>query len=162
MNDSQEILVTLRDEFQRWEELLATLTEEQLTTPMAPSHLSIKDVVAHLRAWQQVSIARLEAARLDTEPVFPDWLEGSDPESEEEREEFNTRIYERYRELPTSRVHQEWKSGFLKFLELGQAIPADVLLDIKKYAWLKGYALFDVLQGSFWHHEEHRDQLPEK
>ena len=52
MNDKKQIITTLKEEFNRWEELLASLSEEQITAPHLPSSLSIKDVIAHLRAWQ--------------------------------------------------------------------------------------------------------------
>jgi len=71
MNGKQQILTTLREDFSRWEELLASMSEEQITAPQLPSNLSIKDVIAHLRAWQQRSIARLEAAVLNRNPSFP-------------------------------------------------------------------------------------------
>jgi len=157
LDDRKQILTLLREEFKRWEELLAGLSEEQITAPHLPSDLSIKDVMAHLRAWQQVSIARLEAARLDKEPVFPDWLAGLDPESEEDRDQFNARIYETYRQQPWSRVYQAWRDDFLRFLKLGEEIPENDLGDAEKYPWLKGYLLSAVLQGSYEHH--HADHL---
>ena len=160
MNDKQQILTTLREEFNHWEELLASLSEEQITAPHLPSNLSIKDVMAHLRAWQQVSIARLEAAQLNKEPVFPNWLGGLDPESEDDRDQFNARIYETYHQQPWSRVHQDWRDGFLRFLKLGEEIPENDLLDTEKYPWLKGYSLFAVLQGSYeHHHDDHLEPL---
>ena len=160
MNDKQQILTTLREEFNRWEELLASLSEVQITAPHLPSNWSIKDVIAHLRAWQQVSIARLEAAQLNKEPVFPNWLSGLDPESEEDRDQFNARIYETYHNKSWSRVHPDWRDGFLRFLELGEAIPENDLLDAERYPWLKGYSLFAVLQGSYeHHHEDHLEPL---
>ena len=64
MNDKQRVLTMLREEFKSWEQLLASLSEEQITAPQLPANWSIKDVIAHLRAWQQRSIARLEAALL--------------------------------------------------------------------------------------------------
>jgi len=159
MNDKQQMLTTLREEFNRWEELLASLSEEQITAPHLPANLSIKDVVAHLMAWQHVSIARLEAAQRNTEPVFPDWLAGSDPESEEEIDQFNARIYKTYQQ-PWSRVHQGWRVGFLRFLQLGEEIPEKDLLDTEKYSWLKGYSLLAVLQGSYEHHHvDHYEPL---
>jgi hypothetical protein len=157
MNDKTQIISMLREEFNRWEELLASLSEEQIKVPQLPSSLSIKDVIAHLRAWQQVSIARLEAAQLNKEPVFPNWLAGLDPESDEERDQFNAKIYESYHQHPWSRVHQDWKDGFLRFLELGETIAEKDLLDPEKYPWLKGYSLLVVLQGSYEHH--HNDHL---
>ena len=62
MTYKTQILAALNDEFSRWEELLARLSEEQITAPQQPGDWSIKDVVAHLRAGQQVSNARLKAA----------------------------------------------------------------------------------------------------
>ena len=51
MNDKTQMLAALRQEFDRWEALLAGLSEAQITAPDLPSGLSIKDVIAHLRAW---------------------------------------------------------------------------------------------------------------
>ena len=55
------MLAALREEFGQWENVLASLTETQITTPPQPGELSLKDEIAHLWAWQQRSIARLEA-----------------------------------------------------------------------------------------------------
>jgi hypothetical protein len=76
MNMKEHILAALREQFNRWEELLASMSEAQLTTPHLPSHWSTKDEIAHLWAWQQRSIARLEAALSNREPEFPKWLPG--------------------------------------------------------------------------------------
>lgn len=157
MNEKKQILGMLKEEFERWEALLAGLSEEQITARQLPAGLSIKDVIGHLRAWQQVSIARLEAAQRNQEPVFPDWLAGLDAESEDELDQFNARIHETYREQPWSHVHQLWKDGYLRFLELGEAIPENELMDAEKYEWLKGYNLYAVLHGSYEHH--HVDHL---
>jgi hypothetical protein len=62
MDDKTTIVAMLREEFKRWEELLAGMSEAQLTDPQLPSNWSIKDVIAHLWPWQQRSIARMEAA----------------------------------------------------------------------------------------------------
>jgi len=157
MDKKQQILTALREELSRWENMLSDLSEEQIVNRQLPSDLSIKDVIGHLRAWQQVSIARLEAAQHNHEPAYPDWLAGLDPESEEHIEQFNARIHEIYRQQPWSQVHQEWQDGFLRLLELSEAIPEKDLFDTEKYPWLKGYALVDVLQGTHEHH--HIDHL---
>lgn len=155
MGAKHNLLTMLREVFERWEELLASMSEYQVTAPHLPSDWSTKDVIAHLRAWQQVSIARLEAALLNNEPDYPDWLGGLDPESEDHREDFNARIHEAYREQSWLSVHRSWREGFLRFLELGEAIPEERITDPERYPWLKGYALSAVLQGSYEHHHEH-------
>lgn len=157
MNDKTQMITMLRDEFNRWEELLAGLSEEQITAPQLPSDLSIKDGIAHLQAWQQRSIARLEAGQHDREPEFPRWSPELDPNSEEETDKINAVIHETYREQPWSSLHRDWRKGFLRFLELAQATPEKDLMDTARYAWLEGYALSDVLLGSYEHH--HIDHL---
>lgn len=156
MNQPGEILVQLKSEFDHWEELLALLSEEQITASRLPNGWSIKDLLAHLMAWQQVSIARLEAAQLDTEPIFPAWRAGSAREPEE-IDQINARIYEIYREQSWLNVYQGWRDGFLRLLKLGEEIPEDDFLDTRKYSWQNGYALLAVLQGSYEHH--HVDHL---
>jgi hypothetical protein len=85
MNDKKQIITMLKEEFTRWEELLAGMSEEQITAPHLPSHWSIKDVIAHLWAWQQRSVARLEAALLNREPEFRKWPAELDPDSDQDQ-----------------------------------------------------------------------------
>lgn len=132
--------------------------KQQFIASHPPSNWSTKDVIAHLRAWQQVSFARLEAAQFNQEPEFPGWLAGLDPESEDYREEFNLQIFESNRGQTWLNVHKSWREGFLRFLELGEAIPDDALIDAERYPWLKGSALSAVLLGSYDHHREHLEE----
>ena len=160
MDGKKQILEILREEFDRWEELLASLSEEQITAPQLPSNLSIKDVIAHLWAWQQRSIARMEAALHNREPEFPRWPERFVPDSEDDLEPINAWIYETYHEKPWASVYADWRAGFLRFLELGEAIPEKDLLDPGRYAWLEGQPLSLVLDSSYeHHHEEHLEPL---
>lgn len=158
MSDKTQMLMLCKAEFNRWEELLASLTEAQITTPLAPSHWSTKDVVAHVRAWQQISTARLEAGLLNKQPAYPPWPASTEVGDEGDVDQVNAWIYEKYRDLPWSIVHENWRTGFQRFLELGEAIPENDLMDKQKYPWLKGYPLFRVLEGSYEHH--HIDHFP--
>ena len=159
MNMKEHILAALREQVNRWEELLASLSEEQIATPLLPSHWSTKDGIAHLMAWQQRSIARIEAAQFNREPEFPKWLPEVDPDSESSTGQINAWIYETYREQPWSKVHQNWKEGFMRFLELAEPIPEKDLLDAGKYPWLKGLPLAFILLASYDHHQEHLEKL---
>src|SRR5436853_7806265 len=77
-----ELVRMLREEFKRWETLLAGLGEEQLNDRSAPGGRSVKDDVAHLWAWQQRSIARMDAARNDRAPEYLAWPIQGDPDEE--------------------------------------------------------------------------------
>lgn len=159
MDMKQHILAALREEFDRWEELLGRLSAEQISTPLLPSNGSIKDSIAHLWAWQQRSIARCEAARLNREPKFPRWPAELDPDSEGNPDQINAWIYESYREQTWSQVHQNWRGGFQRFLESADGISEKDLLDGGRYPWLKGDSLALFLLASYDHHQEHLEKL---
>lgn len=153
------ILAALREEFTHWEEVLASMSEEQIVVPWKPSDLSIKDEIAHLWAWQQRSIARMEAALHNRQPELPQWLPMVDPDDEDKTDQTNDWIYETYREQPWPAVYQEWRAGFLRLLALGEALPEPVLLDSSQFSWLQGHALAFVLIASYDHHQEHLEKL---
>lgn len=153
------ILAALREQFVRWEKLLATLTEDQITAPRFDLGWSIKDVIAHLWGWQQISIARMEGGVFDREPEFPKWVMELHGVWEENADQTNARIYEINHEQPWSEVHRNWREGFLRFLELGNKISERDLLDGGRYPWLKGYSLAFILVASYDHHQEHFEKL---
>ncbi|MBI3734582.1 MAG: ClbS/DfsB family four-helix bundle protein [Chloroflexi bacterium] len=159
MNDKQQLLTNLKAEFNRWEELLAGLNEAQITARQLPDNWSIKDVIAHLRVWQQRSVARMEAALSSREPDYPKWPADLDPEQEGEPHQLNAWLYETHRELSWASVYRDWRGGFLRFLELIEAVPETDLLEAGRYPWLDGHPLSAVLLGSYEHHSEHLETL---
>jgi hypothetical protein len=159
MNDKAQIITMLREEFNRWEELLNRLSEEQITAPNFINEMTVKDVVAHLTVWQQISVERLEAARYSRHPEYSRWHPEFGSESEEELTEINAWIYKVRREQSWSALHQEWQERFLRFLKLAEATPENDLLEVGKYSWLKEYPLSAVLLGSYEHHAEHLEPL---
>ena len=159
MNMKEHILAALREQFNRWEELLMSLSDEQITAPRFDDNWSIKDVIVHLWAWQQISIARMEAAGRNQEPDFPRWVTELDGDWEENANQTNAWIYETYNEKPWSEVYHKWREGFLQLLELGEPISEKELLDGDRYPWLKGYPLAFIVVASYDHHQEHLEKL---
>ena len=159
MNMKDHILAALREQLGSWEELLASFTEEEITSSHFDFDWSIKDVVAHLWAWQQISIARMEAGMLDRAPEYPPWIVNTVEEWEENADRVNAVTYETQHSKPWSEVHQNWRGGFLRFLEIAEKISERDLLDGDRYSWLKGYSLAFILVASYEHHQEHLEKL---
>ena len=129
MNMKDHILTALREQFNQWEELLSKLSEEQITAPHFDYDWSIKDGMAHLWAWQQISIARMEAGTGDREPQYPQWILSSGVDWEEDANRVNSLTFDTYHEKPWTEIYQNWKNGFQRFLELGNKISERDLLD---------------------------------
>ena len=159
MNMKDHILTALSEQFNEWEELLTGMSEEQLTIPQLPSKLSTKDIVAHVYSWQKISLVRMEAAVLNREPKFPEAPSEFDLDTENDVDGINAWFYETYRDHPWPTIHQNWRVGFLRLLELGEGITEKELLDSSRYSWLKGHPLAFVLVASYDHHQEHLDGL---
>lgn len=152
MASKLSILDEMHDEFDRWEELLADLDQQEITERRLPAGLSVKDVVAHLMWWQKLSVARLEAGLEGRVPRFPAWPPGLDPEADDDLDQINAWIHSQYRDQPWSAVYQAWRAGFLRLMELGQAIPEADLMTPGRYAWMDGEPLYIVLTASWEHH----------
>ncbi|HTO99899.1 MAG TPA: ClbS/DfsB family four-helix bundle protein [Anaerolineales bacterium] len=160
MSTKQQLLDELNDEYVRWERLLSRLEEAELVAPQLPAGLSVKDVLAHLWAWQQLSIARLESAQQGRPPHHKMDPDGLDPEAEQNLDRINAWIRESNQHRPWPEVYQDWRRGFQLFIQLARAIPEERLLEQGRYDWLYGQPLAAVLEGSFaHHHEEHYEPL---
>lgn len=161
METKQVYLKMLQDEKARWEKYLTGLTEAQIGAPKLDDGWSIKDVVAHLMAWQQVTNARLRAALRDEEPDFGNWPEGLDPESEDDLDAINAWIFAAHHERSWGSIYQDWRSGFQRVLDTARSVPNSVLMELGRFAWLPDTPLIAVLQGTYEHHDEHWDWLME-
>jgi hypothetical protein len=153
MNEKNQMLEKLQRLFRQWDDLLTGLSEAQISTPQTPSPFTTKDYLVHLWAWQQLSIARLEAAVHNRPPEFSLWPEISNPD--DHVQQINDWVYQTYRDKPWSTVYWDWRAGFERFLSLAEQISEADFLETGKYGWLGEYPLMSVLEGSYEHHEEH-------
>jgi hypothetical protein len=158
MNNKKQGLEMLREIFRRWEELLAGMSEAQITNPQHPSALSIKDEVAHLWAWQQRSVARLEAFLNHSEPRYPEWPDTLDPDTEDV-DQINAWIYETNRNKTWPNVHEDWREQFQRLLQLVAKVPEEGLTASGAHTLIEGYPLSATLEGTYEHHEEHLNEL---
>jgi hypothetical protein len=144
------------EQLNRWEELLGSMNVDQITTPIGLRIGRSKITSPHLMAGNDVlsPASKLPLGR----PVFPTWIQES-PDAEGNTVPTNSWIYATYRDQPWSIVHQSWKGGFLRFLELGEWISERDLLDASRYPWLDGRPLAFILLASYDHHQEHLDKL---
>ena len=159
MDMKEHILAALREQVDRWEALLTKLGETQIVAPVFPSDWSVKVIIAHLRTWQQRSLARFEAALSNHEPEFPEWLPGINPDADGNADLINAWVYATYHEQPWSKIHQDWKAGYLRLIEMGTGIPELNLLETGVYPWMGPYPLGYILLATYSHHQEHYEIL---
>lgn len=158
MNEKTAITQLLEDEYQLWLKMLEPLSEEQAEQTQFEA-LSIKDKVAHLWAWQQRTIERLQAALEGREPVFPEWPAGLDPDTERDLDAVNAWIHDSLKDKNWGEVLADWKTGFQTVIDLSRQIPDEMLMEPGRFSWLGEHRLYDVLYGTYDHH--HVEHLPD-
>jgi hypothetical protein len=159
MENKQQILAGLQKVFNRWQEILPNLSEAQISSPLSPSTWTVIDIVAHMWAWQQASVARAEAAVHNKEPNYPEWWKTMGPDPEEDVDRTNAYLYETNLGRAWSSVYADWRAQFLHYLELLEQITEKDLLEPGRYKWMGKYALVASSMGSLEHHQEHLEPL---
>lgn len=158
MSSVKDVVDSLRIEFKLWQGLLLNCKEKPEDCSQ-DDHWTLKDVLAHLTSWQEVTLARLVAARLKEEPEYPVWFPGADPETDEELNQVNAAIYQNHKMESLLEVKKEWEHRFSEILLVCSLISDQEFSEPNRYTWLDGYPLVAVLEGTLGHHREHRELI---
>lgn len=135
---------------------LASIPRERMTEPGATGPWSVKDVIAHVAAWRDRTLARLEAAAAGQPEPPPPW-----PAELNEDDPINAWFYEQHRDEPLDAVLARWDASFDRLREVSVALPDKALVEKGYFPWLEGSALIEALQVGFLGHfrEEHEPTL---
>src|SRR5260370_1537289 len=138
------------------EEILAPLDEAQMTTPGVIGDWSIKDILAHITAWQHRLLTWLYAARHNEEPTI------SGPDSEEEMDRLNEQFYKENKSRPLADVLGDFRSSYLQIVEAAHPISVVELIDPFRFTWLDGESLLQHFAiDTYKHYEERNIQIVE-
>lgn len=127
----------------------------ELTLPGQP--WSTRQTLLHLWAWQQRSIARLQAALQGGTPQFAGWA-GT---GEQNTADLNEEIWRWYGQIGWTQARRQWQTGYRQFVTLGSQFSLQQFLDSSRYPFLDPYSVADVYLGSYEHHAEHLAWFPQ-
>jgi len=134
---------------------IAPLTEAQMTAPGVNGAWAMRDMLAHLTAWQQRALALLEAARDGTTPdAFY-----TDPTDEREIDRRNAVFFAESRTRPLDLVLSGWQATEAAIEATVPTVSEDDLNATARYPWLHGRTLVGNLVGETYEHTG--DHLPD-
>jgi hypothetical protein len=123
------LLNTIQTERTNFESLIAPLSEAQLCTATLEGQWSIKDILAHIAAWERICTGWLEEF-VRGETPHPEYL-FNEPQNE--------RIYQQYRDLSLEEVQGMFHHAYQQFLQqvtvLTQAFTTEDLNAPHRFAW---------------------------
>jgi uncharacterized protein (TIGR03083 family) len=132
------------------EAVLAQIPAERMTDPALPNGWSVKDLVAHLAAWEQRAgdLSHILAAGREVEDGVSDF------------NEFNARVYIENRERSLEDVLRTEPEAFLRLRNVAEKFSETDLFDPARFAFLDGMPLMQLIaNNSYGHYEEHMGDL---
>jgi hypothetical protein len=146
-NNKAALLKSIHTERRLLEKILATLTRQEITQQGTVGAWSVKDVLAHLVAWEQLLLDWYEAG-----------LQGKTPEpspvgmNRKATDALNQQIFVRYQDRPLEDVLSGFQTSYQRIFTTCEAIPEEDLFAEERYAWTGKLTLADYIAGNTCNH----------
>jgi hypothetical protein len=147
----KELLEKIRGERKLLEKALARFDHADYLAPIFDGGWSIKDVLAHLVAWEQQMIAWVDQVSAG---VLPDM-----PNSDEAVDALNKQFFHQNKDLSLGQVLQSFGRSYLQALAVAENTPEEVLYTKNLIVGRENPYWITVAANTFWHYEEHRKAL---
>jgi hypothetical protein len=146
-----DVIVTKR---QALESLLEMLSDAQLIQPGVVADWSIKDILAHIAAWERLAQDRIHAA-LTGEPLKFPVISGDDFV-----DKFNAEVYENNKDVTLNEIQSEFRASHQEFMRQIESLDETFLPQKLPFDWA-GDLTVQVLISSntHWHYPEHQDSI---
>ncbi len=148
----EELLQRLEADWARLQKSLDGLTEEQMHTPGVVGEWSIKDILAHITAWQ----TRLITAMFKAEKGFaPEATDGG-----KTVDQLNAQWYREMKDRPFEQVWDDLEMSYDQILRRVGNFSEKDLFNPKRFKWMKGEPFERYIAGdSYEHYAEHAEQI---
>lgn len=161
--DKASLLAKMRAERAVWDGLVDRLPVPILTVGVLPNGWSVKDLTAHIAAYEKWTAAQITAANEGRQPTDMELygMEHLPPEAATWTvDEANAVIYEQYRDTPLDEVMTFAHQTFQALLTAVAAVPDEDLSRAGAQEWTGHLTLLDLVPAqSYEHYHQHIDEL---
>jgi len=133
----KDLLIEIESERRKLDKTLAALDEVSMIEPGACGEWSVKDVIAHLVAWQHLFLGWYRAGLRGDVPKLP-----AEDLTWSQTDLLNQRFYEQYREHSLAEVRALFAESDREVLDLARGMSEAELFTPDYYAWTKTWKLY--------------------
>src|SRR5687767_13153422 len=158
-----ELLERMRAGREEWNALIAQIPDSARTEPALAGGWSVKDLIAHVAAFENWTAAQIRAASERRAPTDRE-LYGVeevtlDPEGWDLDRE-NAAIYARYRDMPLAEVMIFSSQAFADLVAAVEAVSDEDFDRTGAQTWTGDATLLEIIPGQcYGHYEQHADEL---
>lgn len=158
-----ELLHRLREDRLAWDNLIATVPDAVATEPNLPNGQSVKDLMAHVAAYERWTAAQMRAANEGREATTME-LYGREALPEEAHtwsvDQINASIYEQFKDLSLADARAFAGEAFNELVAAIEATPEEDFLRPGAQGWVRERNLLAAIPGqSYAHYAMHEDDL---
>jgi hypothetical protein len=147
----RKLLDLIKSERKKLEDCLAQIPAEDKIIPGVENGWSVKDIMAHISAWEGNMCRWVEQITAGVTPDRP--LPG---EPWPDLDLLNQQIYDQNKRKPLATVEAEFISSYQDTLRLVSSLPEEDLINPQRHDWTRNDPLYFLVGGNtFWHYEEH-------
>ena len=147
-----ELIQKIESEWNNLQAALDGLTEEQMHQPGVVGGWSVKDILAHITAWQTRLISTLFKAERG---VAPETTEGG-----LSVDQLNEKFYREMKDRAFEKVWDDLDSSYYQLLGRLETWKEKDLFDPKRFKWMRGEPFERYIAGdSYEHYAEHAQQI---
>jgi hypothetical protein len=149
-----ELIKKIETEWDNLQAALDGLTEEQMHQPGVVGEWTIKDILAHITAWQTRLITTLFKAE---KGVTPDTTEAG-----QTVDQMNEKFYREMKDRSFDQVWDDLDASYHQILSRLEGWKEKDLFDPQRFKWMKGQPFAEYIAGdSYEHYAEHAAQIRE-
>jgi hypothetical protein len=158
-----ELLERMRAGRDEWDALIARIPETTLTAPVLTGGWSVKNLVAHVAAYEKWTASQIQAANEDRTPTdmelygveeMPPDPEGWDVDRQ------NAAIYAQYKDMPLTEVMAFSAAAFGDLVAAIEKVSDDDIARPGAQSWAGDATLLEIVPGQCYaHYEQHIDEL---
>jgi hypothetical protein len=141
------LLERIHAEHASLEALLAQLDEDQMTQPAVVGGWSIKDILAHITAWEKCMLQWMAETRQGLIPRLP--------ASKHDLHRWNVRFYQQNQARSLADVLAEFYRSYQEVLHWIAETPEEELVKEIHGAWPKGPLWQGIADNTWGHYKEH-------
>jgi hypothetical protein len=158
-----ELLERMRAEREEWDALIAQIPDSARIEPVLAGGRSVKDLIAHIAAYENWTVAQIRAENEDRAPTDKELygVEEMPPDPEGwDLDRQNVEIYARYKETPLAEVMTFSGQAFADLVAAVEAVADEDIAETGAQAWTGDSTLLDIIPGQCYaHYEQHADEL---
>jgi len=150
-----EILELIQSEKRLLNAVVGKLTHSQMLTPGLEGERTVKDVLAHIAAWELLMVEWLKETYAGLTPQRP-----APGMTWDDLDLLNERIYLENKDRSLAEILAMSEAASTQADQAVHAMTETDLFDGSRFAWRNGDPLWHmVAANTWWHYKEHREQI---